>query len=321
MARLSPFSVVRLRTRTAWRALLLLLFLVPVVAGCRAAPETKDADPALWVVRDADTTLYLFGTIHVLKPGMAGGSGPGWFDEGVRTAFDASDTLVLEIVPPPDAELQRTITAIGAAAPGAQPLDRRIGPDLARRLDTAARAAGLSPAALTHVDPWYAAVLLSIVPARRLGYVREQGVEATLEQTARAEGKKVEGLESVTQQLGYFDTLPDDAQRVLLSSTLDELPRAETTLAQTVAAWSRGDAEALGETLNGSFGDARSAGAAALRRNLLLVRNRAWTDWIVHRMERPGTVFIAVGAGHLAGADNVRAMLVARGLRVERVRY
>ena len=60
----------------------------PAMAG---PPPIPDADPALWVVRDEDTTIYLFGTIHVLRPGVT------WFDDGIKAAFDASDELVTEI--------------------------------------------------------------------------------------------------------------------------------------------------------------------------------------------------------------------------------
>ena len=68
----------------------------PVQAAAPAAAATVDADPALWVMKDDDTTIYLFGTVHVLKPGLS------WFDEAVRDAFDKSDQLMLEMVMPED---------------------------------------------------------------------------------------------------------------------------------------------------------------------------------------------------------------------------
>src|SRR5690349_10217806 len=87
--------------------------LLPLIAplallSCHAAVPRQDADPALWVVKDADTTIYLFGTVHQLRPGL------GWFDEAVKQAFDRSDSLEVELVLPPDDELQKLAAELGA---------------------------------------------------------------------------------------------------------------------------------------------------------------------------------------------------------------
>ncbi|RYD48859.1 MAG: TraB/GumN family protein, partial [Sphingomonadales bacterium] len=102
---------------------------IMALAGCGQPPATvpiRDADPALWVVRDADTRIYLFGTVHMLKPGL------GWFDEGVKQAFDASSELVLETVVPGDAEMGALVAELGTQADG---------PALPDRLDPADAAA------------------------------------------------------------------------------------------------------------------------------------------------------------------------------------
>src|SRR5690242_16464576 len=85
------------------RGAVLALTLLLVPATPVSAQAVHDVDPALWVVKDADTTIYLFGTVHMLKPGF------GWFDDGVRAAFDASDELVMEVIPPSDAEMQAIV--------------------------------------------------------------------------------------------------------------------------------------------------------------------------------------------------------------------
>ncbi|HWU95566.1 MAG TPA: TraB/GumN family protein, partial [Sphingomonas sp.] len=96
------------------------LLAVPATAYAQAAPApaaaaaTRDADPAIWVVKDADTTIYLFGTVHVLKPGLS------WFDEAVKAAFDKSDTVALEMVMPDPATMQGVIMK-AAMAPQTDP--------------------------------------------------------------------------------------------------------------------------------------------------------------------------------------------------------
>ncbi len=52
---------------------------------------------------------------------------------------------------------------------------------------------------------------------------------------------------------------------------------------------------------------------------LLTRRNRAWTDWLIARLDRPGTVLFAVGAGHLAGRVSVQSMLAGRGFTARRI--
>ena len=288
-----------------WIGALLALALT----GCGGRPAVQDADPALWVVRDADTRIYLFGTVHVLKPGLS------WFDEGVRKAFDASGELVLELVMPPEGEMQALVAELGTD-PAGPPLPDQLPPAAAAKLRAALPANGLSAGALDHAEPWLAATMLSVLPLRRLGYDEKQGAEAVLTDAAKRAGKRLTGLETARQQLGYFDRLSPAAQRALLLRTIDELDDAGAAVDRAVAAWSAGDADGLARLLNEDLRD-----APELAETLLARRNRNWAEWIARRMAQPGTVFVAVGAGHLAGPLGVQAELAKRGLKVERVDY
>jgi len=291
----------------------LLFGLLLALGACKAPPEpqprAQDADPALWVVRDADTTIYLFGTVHLMKPGLT------WFDEGVRKAFDASDTLVLELVMPPEDQMQALIAELGTAKAG-PPLPAQLPPAVAARLREALSGLGLAPDALDHDEPWLAAVSLSVLPLRQLGYDDKDGAEQVLSAAARAAGKPIEGLETARQQFGYFDNLSMPAQRQLLATTLDDLPKMGAEIEAMVKDWSAGDADALARLLNEDLDR-----TPELKQALLVTRNRNWANWIAARMQKPGTVFVAVGAGHLAGGDSVQAELAKRGLKAERVRY
>jgi uncharacterized protein YbaP (TraB family) len=291
------------------RALLLSVLLVLGGCGSQPAPPPKDADPALWVVRDADTTIYLFGTVHLMKPGLT------WFDEGVRKAFDASNELVLELVMPPEDQMQALVAELGTAKSGPA-LPDQLPPPVAAKLRAELLRLGMAPDGLDRTEPWLAAMTLSVLPLKQLGYDDKDGAEQVLSAAARAEGKPIEGLETAREQLGYFDRLSLPAQRALLATTLDDLPGMGAEIDTMVKDWSAGDADALARLLNADLDR-----SPELKQALLVTRNRNWANWIATRMAKPGTVFLAVGAGHLAGSESVQAELAKRGLKVERVRY
>ena len=278
-------------------------------ACAQPAPAAQDADPALWVVKDADTTIYLFGTIHILKPGLT------WFDEAVKKAFDASDTLVLEMVEPDQATQQRVVTT-KAFAPSGPTLSSQLQPKYRRILDQTMAEANIPSAAYDRMRPWFASITLSIVPVRKLGYDAENGPEKVLTAAAKEAGKPVIGLETFEGQMSVFDGLSRPAQLKLLESTIDELPKAPQTMANMVRDWAKGDPDALAAEMNDSLKDSPEVANA-----LLVNRNRNWAKWIAQRMKQPGTVFIAVGAGHLAGPQSVQHQLAPYRLKAVRVAY
>lgn len=294
-----------------FRAAATALSLLAAQSACaQTAPAaTTDADPALWVVKDDDTTVYLFGTVHVLKPGLS------WFDEAVKTAFDRSDTLVLEMVQPDPAAMQKLVVAKGINATGPT-LTERLPADKRAGVVKALTDVGLPSAAYDRMKPWLAAVTVSVAPLGKLGYDPNSGAEKVLAQAAAAAGKQVVGLETAEQQLGFFDGLSEPAQMTFLTSSVADLPKLPQEMDRMVGSWARGDSDTLAAVLNDNLKD-----SPEVAKLLLTDRNKAWAGWIKDRMAKPGTVFVAVGAGHLAGADSVQAQLRASGVRAERVKY
>jgi uncharacterized protein YbaP (TraB family) len=286
-----------------------LAFALPACAQPAPAVQPQDADPALWVVRDKDTTIYLFGTIHVLKPGLT------WFDEAVKKAFDRSGTLVLEMVEPDQETQQKVVMSKAFDA---------VGPTLAEKLPADKRAAfekalddnKLPRGSFERMQPWFAAISLSVLPVQKLGYDAGNGPEGVLTRAAKTQKKQLMGLETFEGQMSIFDSLSQKAQVELLTSTVDELPKAGETMDAMVADWTKGNPDGLAATMNESLKESPEVAKA-----LLVDRNAKWAGWIAERMRTPGRVFIAVGAGHLAGSESVQAHLGKYKLRAVRIRY
>lgn len=280
----------------------------PAPATTTAA--VKDADPALWVVKDADTTIYLFGTIHVLKPGLS------WFDEAVKNAFDSSQSLVLEMVMPEKPAMRALVMKYGLN-PDGTPLSQQLPADIQPAFAEAAAGLGAPPAMLDTLKPWLVATELSVAPLVKLGYDPDAGPEAVLTAAAKTTNKQVLGIETPDQQFGYLDSLSHNAQIAFLSSAIKDLPTLGQDMDTMVSDWSRGDPDALAVILNEDM-----EGQPELKKKLLTDRNMHFASWIDERLKQPGTVFMAVGAGHLAGKGSVQDDLANTfHLQAERIIY
>ncbi len=272
------------------------------VAGSRAAPVR----PAMWQVRDADTIIYLFGTVHALPPGV------NWMHGPVAAAFDGSQELVTEIVESDSAGMQGAVLA-KATLPAGKSLRAMLTPKQRTAFEATMAANGLPLATFDRFKPWYAAMVLSTLPVLRDGYKPENGVETLLDARAKGANRPHSALETAEYQLGLFDSLPEVTQLRYLNEVVTDLPKACDEMRQMIEAWKHGDAETLARLMN------EEDDAPELMELLLHGRNRIWAEWIRARLERPGTVFLAVGAGHLAGTGSVQQVLAAKGIATTRL--
>lgn len=286
----------------------ILLATATVGAAQTPAPDPKlMADPALWVVKDKDTTIYLMGTVHVLKPGTV------WLDGGVKKAYDASSEIVLELIQPEPAVAR---AAIGKYAndPDGPPLSQKLSPELREKYQKVAADLGLPAPAFEKFEPWFVSTILSLTAIGKAGYNPENGVERQITEAAKRDAKKMGALENLEEQLGFFASLPEAAQLTLLKGTIEQMPETRTFFDAMVANWAKGDPDALARMLNEAMGQ-----SPELLDVLLVKRNERWAKWIDDRMKQPGTIFIAVGAGHLAGKNSVQDYLKTRKLKAKRI--
>lgn len=262
--------------------------------------------PALWVVKDADSTLYLFGSVHVLRPTT------GWASPRVEAAFDSASDIWFEISNPDDQAAIMPLIQQHGLSPET-PLSSRLTAEENAELDAAAQAMGASAAQLQPMKPWLAALSLSVAPLIKAGYDPKSGVELVLKARAEAAGKPIHGFETIDKQIGILAGLPDDVQLVFLRETLKDYENAATKLDEMVEAWARGDVATLDRVTITEMKEA----SPALYQSVLVDRNTDWANQIQTMLEGSGTAFIAVGAAHLTGDDSVQAILQKRGVTVE----
>ena len=276
-------------------------------APAEAAATVAAKGPALWKVADEDTTIYLFGTVHVLPAGIE------WYDDTIAEALNGSDIVVTEI--PMDEASNATLTQLtmtkGVLPPGTT-LRSLLTPEQTATYEAALAKLGAPPAAFDPFKPWMAGLTLSLLPLMQQGYNPESGVEKVL--LGKVADKPKGALETAEFQLGIFDSMPQDAQITFMMEAATGIDEVKPMLDRMVAEWVKGDADALAAVMNEGMSDPAVAEA------LLYSRNANWAEWIDARVDEPGTVFIAVGAGHLAGAKSVQDYLAEKGIAVARVK-
>lgn len=258
------------------------LLAAALAAGVAGAPA-ENSDPAIFEVRDADTTVYLFGTFHALD-----GQG-NWFSDEVKTAFDRSGELILETVIPTE--------------PSAVPALRPLSPGAMR----------VTPSA-----SYLGTTKMAINAGRSQGMQVNFGADMVLRREAELAGKYVEGLETLESQLKMFErmpaaapALPPKAGKPVEDGKMDTLTNA---MVEMQSAWKRGDQRVFVRML-----DQLNRASPETYRIMFTERNARWADWVAARMQTPGTVFVAVGAGHLVGKDSVLVRLAEQGIESTRL--
>jgi uncharacterized protein len=271
-----------------------------------AAPAA--AAPALWKVQGRHATVYLFGTIHTLHPDTM------WHSPKIDAAFRAAGTLYEELPNIDDPSIYPPLVQKYGLDP-AHALTGKLDPTARARLMAVAAALGAPMAQLEPLRPWFAAVQLSTLRLVRAGYDPNAGVDLELKALAAAQGKASAGFETAEQGFRTLADLPEPLQVRFLLATLDEADKGPASLDQVVEAWSAGDVERLQKLI----GESLRLKYPELYGPVFVERNRAFAARIEALLKGKGIYFVAIGAGHLVGADSVQADLAKDGFVAARL--
>lgn len=282
-----------------------LAAILALVAGATAHAKDRHA---LWAVEGRHNTVYLLGSIHVLR------ADDGGLPPAADEAYLDAEQLVMEIdmddVAATDpgtmlAAMQRT-----ALLPDGQTLRDVLGADY-ETVAARAHEVGLELSFLDRFAPWFVATTLLQLELAKRGFSPEFGIEQTLAGRAAEDGKPIQGLETPEQQFAILANLPLPQQKRFLMMTLDETSQLDAELAELLRAWQTGDTETLARVLEREFDDFPD-----LYRPLTEDRNRAWIARLEDLLDDRDDYLVVVGALHLVGRNSVIELLEARGFEV-----
>ncbi|MGE0597485.1 MAG: TraB/GumN family protein [Hyphomonadaceae bacterium] len=266
--------------------------------------------PALYVVRDADSTMYLYGTVHVRRAGAP------WGGADAQAALASAEDVwtEMEMSPEADARAAAVVVQLGRAPPG-RPLSSWLSSGEAAALAALMQRFNMPPAMLEGMRPWLAAITLSLAPMQLAGYSADSGVDRAVVAAAIAANKNMRAFETAEEQIGVMASLSEEAQREMLLEAISESERGPQELATLTRAWEAGDANVLEAVVIDEMRDRYPEMYDILFRQ----RNAAWIEVLLRELDGAGADFVAVGAGHLLGEDGLVAQLQAHGFSVERV--
>jgi len=270
-----------------------------------AAPLAS-AEPAMWVIRDHDSTVYLVGTVHALRPEML------WSSKKITQAVGESTELWLELADPDNAAAAAPLMQKYGIDAG-KPLSKKLNFDQKVKLAQVAEQYGLPIATLEPLKPWVVAVMLTVLQVQKAGYDPKAGVDHLLKAQAEKEGDKVQGLETMEEQLSFFADISDRDQVAFLDQALEDAEEGVALLDRMAKAWSEGDNDTLAEI----FAAEMQKEAPELYKKLIVERNVRWSEQVEKILSGSGVHQVAVGAGHLVGPDRLQVQLAKRGIKAE----
>ncbi len=295
-----------------------------VLAGCQdkaSAPEAKQhsgaktetqapANPALWVVEDADTKVYLFGTLPVLTPETQ------WLTPKIEKAILSADAIYDEtdLSPEVEQQLESILPGLAFYSNGCN-LKCDLDDDEEQEVYAMAAELGLPEASMDAMLPWFADVAISQMYVVKQGYSIDSGVDREIAKMAKDADIPMRFFETPEQQIRFFSDIPIKDQVSFLMATVESIKDDPDMLDETVAEWAEGDVDAIAQLMASD----NVMGSDSVIDVQLTQRNQNWVEQIDDLLDaEAGSFFVAVGAEHLAGPDSVIELLREKGETVTR---
>jgi uncharacterized protein YbaP (TraB family) len=284
---------------------------LPLIFGCLSTGAAL-AEPALWRVSDSDSSVWLFGSVHILDPSVT------WRTPAFNEVLSGAEEVYFELVLNGDsmAALGR-LTIERGFLPAGQTLADMLTPDQNKRLDKALEELGLPRPMIEPMQPWMAALTLSTTALTKSGEAGAAnfagGIESQLQ--AEIEDDRERGLETAEEQMDFLSGGTPEEQAAALMQTVDQLDEANASFSGLLDAWEAGDMETVHSEIVVSVGSMESPEY----QTLVADRNERWTTTIRGLLADNVDALIVVGAAHVAGPVGLPALLADLGFTVERV--
>lgn len=278
------------------------------VEGRVADAHARNDGPPVWVVKDFDSTLYLFGTVHLLSPDHS------WMRDDLKDVFDKSGTIFFEADSSRDGQVKASVLThkLGFYSSGERLSDRFDRYQL-RLLEAAALSSDLPLAALENMKPWFAAEVITLATAEKEGLSAEISADEALKSRAARLRKNVQYLDTIESQIRASADQPDFVQNIMITDTLEGYNSIGDNLRRTADDWAVGRLNFLSQNVKES-----KSRSPELYQSLFTDRNIQWSKTLTRHMEGSGTSFAAIGIGHLLGEDSLIKHLKNSGYEVKR---
>lgn len=279
---------------------LVVLGLLPLMSIAGGHPVT------MWLIEGESNRVYILGSVHLLRRE----DHP--LPEALDAAYDDAEALIMELdMDDLDPALIQASTNRRGLIQDERTLRDYMGDALYEKAVAAANALDIPFDMLSKTEPWYAAITIEQLALMRIGFNPLYGIEMHMTMKATQDGKSIEGLETIDEQLAFLDELPVDAQNDLLMQTLSEGGEIETLMDDMIRAWREGDLAFMEENML-----AEMAQSPQLYKSIVVDRNNHWVEKIEALLDEADDYLIIVGALHLVGSDGVPALLSRRGIEI-----
>lgn len=290
------------------RLLAALFFALAFVgmAGAQDAPPPQ-AHPALWKVTGRQSTVYLFGSVHVLSPALD------WRDARIAKAIGDADVFYFEAELDPKA-IAAYVADRGMLPPG-QSLRAMLPAEAQKDLDADLTSLGVAESSVDTRRPWLASIAMTAFKLAHDGDTPAAGVDAAILADALASAKPIRYFETLDQQMALLAPADPSVELDQFEVFLKEFGKDKDDLGPLIDAWASGDQARLTRLLFREFDK-----HPGMRKLFFDDRNVAWTRTLEGVLEsESGTYLVTVGAGHLLGQNGLVMLLRRAGYKVERL--
>jgi uncharacterized protein YbaP (TraB family) len=274
-----------------------------------AEARARNDGPAIWKVSDADSTLYLFGSLHLLPDDVT------WLRDDLRDVMRGVGTVFFEVDTSEEASSDATLISaeLGLRQDGRLLADSLDNYQL-KLLEAVSHNGQIPLASLDAMKPWLASEYLTSIAAEQAGLSWNLSADEALKSMARRQQKNILYLETSEDQIRAVADLPEVVQLDILTETMEEFDDIGAQLKRLAAGWAVGQKDFLKQQMI----DPLRQDAGEMYRSLLVDRNRKWSKILLPHLEGSGESLIVVGTAHLLGEESLLTFLEEAGYEVER---